>query len=172
MTWVMVDVEADGPCPGLFSMISLGAMIVDYTMDKTFYAQLAPISLDWDAAALAVTGFTREECLGFPLPMEGMHNFSNWLNQVCATNPMFISDNNGFDWQFVNYYCWRFLGANPFGHSSMNLGSFYKGLEKNISMNFKRWRKTKHTHHPVDDCRGNVEALLKMIDIYKCRLPL
>jgi hypothetical protein len=29
-------------------------------------------------------------------------------------------------------------------------------------VNFKHLRKTKHTHHPVDDARGNAEALLQM----------
>jgi len=28
---------------------------------------------------------------------------------------LFISDNDGFDWQFVNWYFWHFLGQNPFG---------------------------------------------------------
>ncbi|HEU4727348.1 MAG TPA: hypothetical protein VFT22_05655 [Kofleriaceae bacterium] len=32
---------------------------------------------------------------------------------------------------------------NPFGHGSQNLGS-------------------RHTHHPVDDARGNAEALLRI----------
>jgi hypothetical protein len=36
---------------------------------------------------------------------------------------VFVSDNNGFDWQFINWYFWHFTGANPFGHSSTNLGS-------------------------------------------------
>jgi hypothetical protein len=74
---------------------------------------------------------------------------------------MFISDNNGFDWQFINWYFHHFLCANPFGHSSTNLGSLYKGMLKSTSANFKRRRKTKHTHHPVDDARGNAEALLE-----------
>ena len=50
---------------------------------------------------------------------------------------MFVSDNNGFDWQFVNWYFHAFLGENPFGHSSTNLGSLYKGLVKDFKKNFK-----------------------------------
>jgi hypothetical protein len=56
----------------------------------------------------------------------------------------------------------HFLGANPFGFSSTDLGSLYKGLVKDAFVNFKHLRKTKHTHHPVDDARGNAEALLEM----------
>ena len=29
-------------------------------------------------------------------------------------------------------------------------------------VNFKHLRKTRHTHNPVDDARGNAEALLVM----------
>jgi hypothetical protein len=29
-----------------------------------------------------------------------------------------------------------------------------------MSKNFKHLRKTKHTHNPVDDARGNAEALI------------
>ncbi len=37
-------------------------------------------------------------------------------------------------------------------------------------VNFKHLRKTKHTHHPVDDARGNAEALLLIIE--KCGLKI
>jgi hypothetical protein len=75
---------------------------------------------------------------------------------------MFISDNNGFDFMFASWYFWRFLGRNPFGHSSTNLGSLYKGLIKDTYKNFKHLRLTRHTHNPVDDAMGNAEALLHM----------
>ena len=58
---------------------------------------------------------------------------------------MFISDNNGFDWQFINWYFHHFLGKNPFGHSSTNLGSLYKGLVKDTFENFKHLRRTRST---------------------------
>ena len=40
----MVDIESDGPIPGDFSMISFGAVIVDETLNKTFYGKLKPVS--------------------------------------------------------------------------------------------------------------------------------
>ncbi|MHA2047741.1 MAG: exonuclease, partial [Candidatus Thorarchaeota archaeon] len=49
------------------------------------------------------------------------------------------------------------------GHSSTNINSIYKGRRNNMRDNIKRLRKTKHTHHPVDDAKGNAEALLKMM---------
>jgi len=85
---------------------------------------------------------------------------------------LFISDNNGFDWQFVNWYFHHFTGSNPFGFSSTNLGSLYKGLVKDPHRSFKHLRDTPHTHHPVDDARGNAEALLKMKEKYGLRVRL
>lgn len=84
------------------------------------------------------------------------------MNDHVAGRPIFISDNNGFDWMFVCWYFHHFLGRNPFGYSSQNLGSLYKGLVKDVYQNFKHLRKTSHTHHPVDDAKGNAEALLDM----------
>ena len=160
MTFVSVDVEADGPIPGDYSMISFGAVIVDEDMGKTFYGQLAPISKKWDPEALAVSGHTREECFEFRDPVVVMQNFETWLEQI--KRPMFIADNNGFDWQFINWYFHHFLGRNPFGFSSTNLNSIWKGMQKDCFSSFKHLRKTKHSHHPVDDARGNAEALLAM----------
>ena len=162
MTYIMVDVETDGPIPADFSMICFGAVIVDQKLDKTFYGKLKPVSDQWIQESLKVGGFSREETLQFDDPHEVMENFNKWIGTHCKNQPMFISDNNGFDWQFINYYFHRFLNKNPFGHSSTNLGSLYKGMVKDTSKNFKHLRKTLHTHNPVDDVIGNAEALLHM----------
>jgi exonuclease len=158
----MVDVEADGPIPGDFSMISFGAVLVEPSLERTFYGRLRPISERWIPEALEVSGHTREETLAFDDPQAVMSSFRDWLRATSKGRPMFVSDNNGFDWQFINWYFHHFVGENPFGHSSTNLGSLYKGLVKDASMNFKHLRKTRHTHHPVDDARGNAEAMLVM----------
>lgn len=162
MTYVMVDVEADGPIPGDYSMICLGAIIVEPELSRTFYGRLKPISPNFVPEALAVSGFSRAECMEFDSPKQVMLKFQKWLKTHCPGRALFISDNNGFDWQFVNWYFHHFLGSNPFGFSSTNLGSLYKGMQRDTFVNFKHLRKTPHTHHPVDDARGNAEALLQM----------
>jgi hypothetical protein len=194
----MVDVETDGPCPGLFSMISLGAVLVEPRCGicgdrgtlgeesdasltecacqlpsfegaklKSFYGKFRPLDgASFQPEALAVSGHSREETLSFPDPGAEMQRFAMWLEEIRTTEGdkkvQFISDNNGFDWQFVNYYFWKFTGGNPFGHSSTNLGSIYKGLVKDMFQNFKHLRRTKHTHHPVDDATGNAEAFVHL----------
>jgi DNA polymerase III alpha subunit (gram-positive type) len=160
----MVDIEADGPIPGDYSMVCFGAVIVEPGLHRTFYGRLKPISEQWVPQALAVSGFTRDEVLGFDDPRTVMEQFRSWLGENVRDRPVFISDNNGFDWQFINWYFHHFLGSNPFGFSSVNLGSLYKGLIKDTFKNFKHLRQTKHTHHPVDDAKGNAEALLHMRD--------
>jgi hypothetical protein len=147
MAYIMVDVESDGPIPGDYSMISFGAVLVDDRLDKTFYGQLKPISDRFVAEALAVS-----------------------IAQVCPDRPIFISDNNGFDWMFICWYFHHFIQENPFGHSSYNLGSLYKGMEKDTFKNFKHLRKTQHTHHPVDDAKGNAEALLTLKKDYGLKI--
>jgi len=172
MTYFMVDVEADGPCPGEYSMISFGAVIVEPGLERGFRARLRPVSERWVADALKVSGHTREYTLGFEEPEAVMNSFEKWIRQETKGQAMFVSDNNGFDWQFVNWYFWRFVGSNPFGHSSMNLGSLYKGLVGDCFKNFKHLRITKHTHDPLDDAIGNAEALLSMIKQYDLKIKL
>jgi DNA polymerase III epsilon subunit-like protein len=162
MAYVMVDVESDGPIPGDYSMICFGAVLVKEGLQQTFYGRLKPISDKWIPEALAISGFTREDTLAFDDPKTVMEDFARWVADNTKGRALFVSDNNGFDFAFVSWYFWHFTGANPFGHSSTNLGSLYKGLVKDTFQNFKHLRKTEHTHHPVDDARGNAEAMLEM----------
>ena len=162
MSYIMVDIEADGPIPGDYSMICFGAILVEPALERTFYGRLKPISDKWLPEALKVSGFSRDETLRFDDPAEVMRKFVDWVKAESDGRAFFISDNNGFDWQFINWYTHHFLSENPFGHSSSNLGSLYKGLVKDAFQNFKHLRKTSHTHHPVDDAKGNAEALLRM----------
>ena len=174
MSWYMVDVETDGPCPGLYSMIALGAVIVEPGEARSFGAKLRPLEgASCVFEALAVSGATHEQTLAYPPALHGTVAFAAWIEKTnVGKRAMFISDNNGFDWQFVNYYFHKFLARNPFGHSSTNLGSLYKGLVRDGTKNFKHLRRTKHTHDPVDDARGNVEALLHMCEKMGLVFPL
>jgi hypothetical protein len=168
----MVDIESDGPIPGDYSMVCFGAVIVEPGLGRIFRGKLKPISEKWIPEALKVSGFTRDDALRFDDPAEVMKAFEKWLKDNVRNQPMFISDNNGFDWQFINWYFHHFLGKNPFGFSSTNLGSLYKGMVKDTSLNFKHLRRTKHTHDPVDDAKGNAEALLHMKSVMELKIKL
>jgi DNA polymerase III alpha subunit (gram-positive type) len=164
MSYIMVDIESDGPIPGDYSMICFGAVVVEPGLNRTFYGRLRPISEKFIPEALAVSGFTREQTMEFDDPTAVMTQFADWLREISKDRLLFIADNNGFDWQFINWYFHHFTGKNPFGFSSTNLGSLYKGMVKDTFKTFKHLRKTRHTHHPVDDAIGNAEALLTMKD--------
>jgi len=164
MTLFVVDVETDGPAPGLYSMISFGAVVFGEKLDRTFYGKLRPISEQWMPERLAVSGHSREETLGFPDPEEVMHAFADWVgtHTRSGTRSVFVSDNNGFDFAFVNYYLWRFVGENVFGHSSRNMSDLYRGMQKCMKSSFRHLVDTTHDHHPVHDAIGHAEALRKM----------
>jgi DNA polymerase III epsilon subunit-like protein len=165
MSYIVVDVEADGEIPGKYSMVCFGAVLVEPTLSKTFYGQIKPISHEWVPNALAVSGFSREQHESFDEPFKVMKSFNEWLESVSNGRPVFISDNVAFDWQFINYYFQTYLGENPFGFSGRRIGDLYCGMKMDASLNYewkRKLRKTKHDHHPVNDCKGNVEALLAM----------
>lgn len=165
MSFVVVDVESDGPIPNKFSMVCFGAVIVDETLSKTFYGKVKPISNEWIPEALAVSGITREEHETFDDPKSVMEDFYNWLQANSIKKPIFISDNPAFDWQWINYYFHYFLGKNPFGFSARRIGDLYCGMKMDTGLNQewkKLYRKTNHDHNPVNDALGNAEALLAM----------
>lgn len=161
---IIVDVETDGPIIGENSMVCFGAVILNETLDKTFYGQTAPISSTFDPQALSVSGFTRTQHMTFDHPSITMNNFYEWIKENVKGNPIFWSDNNGYDASWINYYFLKYVGKNPFGWSSRRIGDAFCGFYKNGYYKWKKHRVTIHTHNPVDDAKGNAEALLYLIN--------
>jgi hypothetical protein len=165
MSLIVVDVEADGPIPHKYSMVCFGAVVVEPSLSKSFYGQTKPISEGWLPEALAVSGFTRAQHMSFEDPQKVIENFAVWLEQNTQGRPVFISDNLAFDWQWINWYFHWFTGKNPFGFSGRRIGDLYCGMKMDTGLNTewkKLYRKTKHDHNPVNDARGNAEALLAL----------
>ena len=157
---ICVDVESDGAIPHKYSMVCFGAVIVEPSLTKTFYGKTRPISGLWNPEALAISGFTREQHLTFDDPKIVMEQFRDWIKQNCKGRPVFISDNNGYDFAWINFYFHWYLGENPFGYSSRRIGDLYCGLVEDGYAKWKHLRTTRHSHNPVDDCVGNGEAIL------------
>lgn len=162
MSYVVVDVESDGQITGINSMVCFGAVVVEPSLKKTFYGKIKPISDIWIPEALAISGFSREEHLTFDEPEKVMKEFAEWLKKVSDGQPILISDNNGYDASWINYYFWRYYGSNPFGWSSRRIGDLYCGMKMDSRANWKHLRKTRHDHNPVNDAKGNAEAILEM----------
>ncbi|ERR1017187_3432364 len=128
--FISVDVEASGPYPGRYSMLSLGACLVD-DPEQNFSCELKPLSMEADSKALEVTGLSLEKLAAEGLdPTDAMRRFAAWTN-VCASRgaatPVFVGFNAAFDWAFVNHYFLHFFGTNPFGFAPLDIKSFYMG---------------------------------------------
>lgn len=166
MSFYVVDVESDGPIPGKYSMVCFGAVKVDDALDKTFYGRTAPISDIWQDGALAISGFTREEHMGFSDPLDTLKQFEEFVRLTNkGDKATMISDNISYDWMFMAWYLHTFLGRNIFGYSGRRMGDMYCGMQKDAYTKWKHLRKTNHDHNPVNDAIGNAEALLAMRDM-------
>jgi len=126
--FISVDIEAAGPIPGEFSMLSLGACSV-LDSDLTFMCEFKPINMNADPKALEVTGLSMQDLkIRGVDPTSGMEQFKTWIEKTTGEDiPVFVGFNAPFDWSFVNYYFHRFLGANPFGFSGLDVKAFYMG---------------------------------------------
>ena len=94
-------------------------------------------------------------------------DFEVWLRAAChGEQPVFVSDNVAFDWQWVNAGFWRAIGRNPFGHSGRRISDFYAGLTGRWgnTQSWKRLRVTPHDHDPVNDALGNAEAFGRIME--------
>jgi hypothetical protein len=165
MSYFVVDVESDGNIIGKHSMVCFGAVKLIPELNITFYGKTRPISNDYEPDALAVSGFDRVTHMGFDSPITVMYNFAQWIKEHSVGKPILISDNNGYDASWINYYFLVYYGSNPFGWSSRRIGDLYCGLVKDTFAKWKWMRKTIHSHNPVDDAMGNAEALLKMKEL-------
>jgi hypothetical protein len=128
--YVAVDVEADGPIPGPYSMISLGMAVAGHP-EHTFYTELRPISPDHVPEALAVSGLDRERLLReAPSAEEAMGAAARWVNGLRRIGrPVFLAAPAVWDGMFVHWYFVRFTGHSPFGAtgSGVDLRSWWMG---------------------------------------------
>jgi len=166
MSYYVIDVESDGPIPNMYSMVCFGAVkiIPDLRKTDTFYGQTAPISDSYKSDALAISGFSRDEHKTFDDPFKVMTEFYEWIQKTNVGQAVFFSDNPAYDWQWINYYFHFYLGKNPFGWSARRIGDIFSGYEKTLFSDWKKYRITKHSHHPVDDAMSNAEAFLKLYE--------
>ena len=165
MSYIVVDVESDGEYPEVehgYSMVCFGACVVEPSLSKTFYGKVKPISNKYKPEALAISDISREEHEKFDDPQEVFERFYAWIEEVSVGKPIFISDNLAYDWSFINWYFHKFIGSNPFGYTGRRIGDLWCGFNNDMYIKWKWMRKTEHTHNPVDDAKGNAEALLEM----------
>lgn len=128
-TFISIDVETAGPIPGEYSMLSIGACLVD-DPSRTFVCELKPITDKAVPAALEVSGLSLERLRETGIdPAAAMARFGDWITDVAGdAEPVFVGFNAPFDWSFVNYYFHRFAGNNPFGFTALDIKALWMGV--------------------------------------------
>lgn len=126
--FISVDVETAGPIPVEFSLLTIGACVVDDD-SKAFTCKIKPITRNADPKALSVSGLSLDDLERNGLePVEAMRLFHAWVQAVVAgAAPVFVGLNAAFDWSFVNYYFHHYLKDNPFGFAPLDIKSLYMG---------------------------------------------
>jgi len=167
-TPMCLDVEANGPAPGMYSMTEIGIVKVSIEGKmKSVYAKIMPLHDKHVKGALDAIGTTHEETKENAVsPEEGMRIVIEWVrdNTNPGTRPMIFSDNPAFDFLFYKWYAEKYCpGMCPFGYTARSISDIYRGIVGNVKKSFTHLRDTRHSHHPVDDAMGNAEALIKMV---------
>jgi hypothetical protein len=129
--YISVDIEADGPIPGPYSMLSFGLAVAarfDGTTfnphdpeQQTFYRELRPISDRFDQQALRVARLNREHLTRHGMaPEQAMSEAADWVTAIAGDHrPVAVAFPLAFDWPFLHWYFVQFsAGGSPFSFSS------------------------------------------------------
>jgi len=163
--YVSTDIEADGPIPGVHSMLSLASAA--YRPDKTLLATFT-VNLDTLPGAVAdprTTLWWRD----FPeawarcrentrAPDQAMREYLVWV-QGLPGRPVFLGFPASWDFMWVYWYLVRFTGERPFRENALDVRSYAMGMRKGqfaeTSRTYlpKRWFDAglPHTHVALDD---------------------
>ncbi|MEV5915024.1 3'-5' exonuclease [Streptomyces chartreusis] len=182
--YISVDIEADGPIPGPYSMLSIGAAVAGVQdgdgftaadpKERTFYRELRPIGEEFVPEALAVSGLDRERLKAEGSePVVALTEFSDWVREVSAgAQPVMCGYPASYDWTFLYWYLIRFTGASPFGHSGcLDMKTLYAtkaGLPLRAvakgTMPRELLSRRRHTHHALDDAVEQAELFANLME--------
>lgn len=173
----IIDTEATGKSPINSLMPNFG--VVHFDTRRWFYGHLYDFTFHPDNPALPVvpagatpspriaTGTeTYHDSAQVPLGTiaDVLNALTMWLRDI-NDKPTFVSDNPGWDNMWLACEYDRAGLDYPFGFSSRRIGDLASGLAGNwrATSNWKRYRRTRHDHNPVNDALGNAEALTTVL---------
>lgn len=130
--WIMVDIETSGPMIGTHSMTELGAAVgsIDKGMIDRFEALIKPVGT---VVVASPESFAKAKLSG-ESPAEAMKRFAAWSAPFLKQKALFIARPAAFDWPWIVWYAWTFLGENPFGFKSVCASSWFQAKGKKFSV--------------------------------------
>ena len=178
--YISVDVEAAGPNPSQYSLLTIGACTLA-DRPQTFYIELKPVNDKMTSEAFAVHRLDLKRLAerGQP-PQRALEEFEAWLKSETpeGQRPIFLAFNASFDWMFINDYFHRFLGHNPFGHAAVDIKAFYMGLtgapwdETTMRHVSDRYLGRKElTHHALRDAMDQADIFRRMLEEARAKQP-
>ena len=179
-----LDVETDGPCPGLHSMLSLGCVafsetgeeLGDYYVNLTLLPEATPDpkTMQFWADHQKYYDATRTWC---QTPEEAMPHFAEWVKGF-GGSPVAVCMPSGFDFTWVYYYLHRFAGHSPFSFSVLDMKTMAMCMLKRpyrqaVKKNWPRewFSKLPHTHHALEDAREQGHTFVRMLKCLREDLP-
>ncbi|MBM4367672.1 MAG: 3'-5' exonuclease [Deltaproteobacteria bacterium] len=135
-TYFCVDIEASGPVPALYDMVSLGAVVVAPDGDgvlqigDTFYVEIRPEGPRVDPGAMKVNGLDIEKLRREGTPRkQAMQDLATWARARIkpGTKPVFVGHNAPFDWSFVSWCYAADDMDNPFGYKALDTKALATG---------------------------------------------
>ena len=133
--YVSIDIEADGPLPGMNSMLQLGASAFDASgrritglsvnLKRLRGATQNPDTMAWWKKQGDAYEKTR---VGAIAPSEAAALFGGWLSLLKPSSPICVAFPAAFDWPFINYYLTRFKVRHPLNYACIDLKSFAMAL--------------------------------------------
>ncbi len=131
-----IDIEASGPVPPQYNLLSLGVTVVRpegdrHVLGDSLYLEFRPVFPGFDPGALAVTGLDVERLRKEGSePGEALRRLNAWVeerNRGSQDRPCFVGHNAVFDWAYLNYYYVHFGVPNPFGYKGIDTKSLAMG---------------------------------------------
>ncbi len=174
--YVSVDVEADGPIPGPYSLLSIGAVAFDkggttlgefsVNLETLPGAEAHPKTTEWWQGFPEAWAACREN----PRPPgEAMTAFADWLERLPG-KPIFVGWPAAWDFMWVYWYLMRFTGRRPLSEVAVDMRSYAMGMRKSdfrhAGKNYlpRRWfSPQQHTHVALDDAREQGELFMNMV---------
>lgn len=169
--YIGIDIEADGPSPGLYSMLSFGAVAFEFRekqfviLDK-FQANLERLkdakqhkdTMEFWARFPEMYAKTREK---MEHPGTAMAMFDSWLKKQEENGHLVpVGYPAAYDYKWIDWYLWYFVGNNRMGFACLDMKSFanaqlkHKHFASTSKRNMpKKWfaKNVPHTHEALQD---------------------